>query len=47
MAEVLRDVGFGFGGCAFGEAGVEGHLGTGVAEEKMLHDLLNGPLVGT
>ena len=46
LAEILRDVGFGFGGGAFGKASVQSHLRTGVAEEKMLHDLLNVPLVG-
>jgi hypothetical protein len=46
LAEMLRDAGFGFGGGAFGEAGVESHLGAGVAEQKVLHDLLDVPLLG-
>ena len=33
-------------GAAFGEAGVEGHLGAGVGEEEMFDDLLDGPLAG-
>jgi hypothetical protein len=46
LAEMLGDAGFGAGRGAFGEAGVESHLCAGVGEEKMLHDLLNVPLVG-
>jgi hypothetical protein len=46
LNQILRDVGFGFGGGAFGETSVESHLGARVAEQKMLHDLLNVPLAG-
>ncbi|WP_433983111.1 hypothetical protein RBB78_15980 [Tunturiibacter empetritectus] len=47
LAEMLGDAGFCAGGGSFGEAGVESQLGAGVAEEEMLHDLLDGPLVRT
>ena len=46
LAEILGDAGIGAGRGAFGEAGVESHLGAGVAEQEMLHDLLDVPLVG-
>ena len=47
LAEMLGDAGFCASGSSFGEAGVESQLGAGVAEEEMLHDLLDGPLVRT
>jgi len=46
LAEMLGDAGFGAGRSAFGEAGVESHLGAGVGKQEMLHDLLDVPLVG-
>ena len=42
---MLGDAGFCAGGCLLGEACVESQLGTGVAKEEMLHDLLNVPLM--
>ena len=46
LLDALECGGLGDGGAAFGQAGVEGHLGAGVGEEEMLDDLLDGPLVG-
>ena len=46
MPDALQEGGFGAGGCALGEAGVEGHLGAGVGEEQVLDDLLDAPLAG-
>ena len=45
LPEALQDGGFGAGGCALGDAGVEGHLGAAVTEEQVLDDLLDTPLV--
>lgn len=45
LGHMLRNAGLCAGGRALGEAGVQSHLGSGVTEKEMLHDLLNGPLV--
>jgi len=45
LSHMLRDAGLCAGGCLLGEARVQRHLGSGVAEKEMLHDLLNGPFV--
>jgi hypothetical protein len=45
LPEALQEGGFGAGGCALGDAGVEGHLGAAVTEEQVLDDLLDAPLV--
>jgi hypothetical protein len=46
LAEALQESGFGLGGSALDQAGIEGHLGAGVAEEQVFDDLLDAPLVG-
>ena len=45
LSHMLRDAGLCAGGCSLGEARVQGHLGAGVAEQKVFHDLLNGPFI--
>jgi hypothetical protein len=45
LAEVLGDVGFCASGSSFSETGVQGQLCAGVAEQEVLHNLLDGPLV--
>jgi len=44
--DVLGEGGFGAGGCAFRETGVDGSFGARIGEEQMLDDLLDAPLVG-
>ena len=45
LTEMLQDAGFGAGWRALGEAGTDGGFGAGVAEEEVLDDLLDAPLV--
>ena len=45
LGHMLRNAGLCAGGCSFGEARIQSHLGSGVGEKKVLHDLLDGPLV--
>jgi hypothetical protein len=45
LAQVLRDAGFCAGGSSLGETGIQSQLGAGVAEQKMLHNLLDCPLM--
>jgi len=45
LGHMLWDAGLCAGGGSLGEARVQGHLGAGVAEQKVFHDLLNGPFV--
>src|SRR5580698_7799332 len=47
LGHVLRDTRLCTGGCLLGKTRVQRQLGAGVAEEEMLHDLLDSPLVGT
>lgn len=45
LTEMLDEAGFGAGWRALGEAGTDGGFGAGVAEEEVLDDLLDAPLV--
>ena len=47
LAEMLGNAWFCARGCLLGEAGVQSQLCAGVAEQEVLHDLLDRPLVRT
>jgi hypothetical protein len=46
LTAMLQEGGFGAGGRALGETGVDGGFGAGVAEKQVLDDLLDAPFVG-
>ena len=46
LEDAMGEGGFGAGGSALGEAGVDGGFGAGVGEEQVLDDLLDAPLGG-
>ena len=47
LKDALVEGGFGAGGSAFGQAGIDGGFGARVGEKQVLDDLLDAPLAGT